>query len=71
MTDDAELDARADLYSLASVLFEMLAGEPPFTGRSVHTIVARRLTEPTPSVRAPRVPRETPPEPASCPWQTL
>ena len=51
-TDDAELDARADLYSLASVLFEMLAGEPPFTGRSVHAIVARRLTEPTPSVRA-------------------
>ena len=51
-TDDAELDARADLYSLASVLYEMLAGEPPFTGRSVHAIVAKRLTEPTPSARA-------------------
>jgi serine/threonine-protein kinase len=50
-TDDQEVDARSDLYSLASVLYEMLAGEPPFTGRSLHSIVARRLTEPTPSVR--------------------
>ena len=37
---------------LAAVLYEMLAGEPPFTGRSLHAIVAKRLTEPTPSVRA-------------------
>ena len=50
--DDCEVDARADLYSLATVLYEMLAGEPPFTGRSVHAIVAKRLAEPTPSVRA-------------------
>ena len=49
-TDDTEIDARADLYSLASVLYEMLAGEPPFTGRSMHAIVAKRLSDPTPSV---------------------
>ncbi|MEZ0336076.1 MAG: serine/threonine-protein kinase, partial [Gemmatimonadales bacterium] len=53
-TDDQEVDARADLYSLAVVLYEMLAGKPPFVGRSVHAIVAKRLAEPTPSVRAVR-----------------
>jgi len=51
-TDERELDARSDLYSLATVLYEMLAGEPPYAGRSVHAIVARRLTEPIPSARA-------------------
>ena len=51
---DSAVDARADQYSLAAVLYEMLAGEPPFTGRSLHAIVARRITEPTPSVRARR-----------------
>jgi serine/threonine-protein kinase len=53
-TDEAEADARSDQYSLAAVLYEMLAGEPPFTGRSLHAIVAKRISEPTPSVRARR-----------------
>jgi tetratricopeptide (TPR) repeat protein len=39
------VDARSDQYSLATVLYEMLAGEPPFTGRSPHAIVSRRLAE--------------------------
>jgi serine/threonine-protein kinase len=51
-TDAVEVDARADQYSLATVLYEMLAGEPPFTGRSLHAIVAKRITDPTPGVRA-------------------
>ncbi len=40
------LDARTDQYSLASVLYEMLVGEPPFTGPTAQAIVARRLAEP-------------------------
>jgi serine/threonine-protein kinase len=49
--DEQEVDARTDQYSLAAVLYEMLAGEPPFSGRSVHAIVAKRISDPTPSVR--------------------
>ncbi|HEU5041048.1 MAG TPA: protein kinase, partial [Gemmatimonadales bacterium] len=52
--DDAAVDARADQYALAVVLWEMLAGEPPFTGRSLHAIVAKRIKDPLPSVRARR-----------------
>jgi len=51
---DKALDARTDIYSLASVLYEMLAGEPPFTGPTAQAIVIKRLTEAPPSVRAAR-----------------
>jgi eukaryotic-like serine/threonine-protein kinase len=51
---DKALDARTDIYSLASVLYEMLAGEPPFTGPTAQAIVVKRLTEAPPSVRAAR-----------------
>jgi serine/threonine protein kinase len=40
------VDARGDQYSLATMLYEMLAGEPPFTGPTAQAIVARRLSEP-------------------------
>ena len=40
-----DLDARSDVYSLASVLYEMLAGEPPFTGATPQAVIARRFTE--------------------------
>ena len=51
---DKSLDARTDQFSLASVLYEMLAGEPPWTGATAQAITAKRVSEPAPSVRSVR-----------------
>jgi serine/threonine-protein kinase len=45
------LDARSDVYSLACVLHEMLAGAPPFTGPSTAAVIARHMIDPVPAVR--------------------
>ena len=56
----AAVDARTDVYSLGCVLYEMLAGEAPYSGPTAQAILAKRFSDPVPSVR--RV-REAVPEP--------
>jgi hypothetical protein len=49
-TADKEITGRSDIYSLGSVLYEMLAGEPPHMGNSAQQIIMKIIAEEAPSV---------------------
>jgi len=59
-TADEAIDARTDQYSLAAVLYEMLAGEPPFTGPTNQSVISKSLSAPRPHLSRvrPEVPQD-------------
>ena len=49
-TETSAVDARSDVFSLACVMFEMLAGRPPWIATTAQALLAKRLIEPAPLV---------------------
>jgi serine/threonine-protein kinase len=53
-TGDGEVDERADVYALATILYELLSGITPYTGATPQSVLARKLVDPVPSLRVVR-----------------